>query len=114
MKPARTLFVRLLWSLLSVLLVIGSVPEEAYADYPYSTNYRNKSGGLVWTQAAYAPERVLGQDIFIPDPKTRERLSGRLFNSPAIYSWMPRTASTWRTRGTTASSCLTAEEISTG
>lgn len=69
MKPAKLKLIRLLWGFLAVCLIWVGYPAVASADYPYSTNYRSNSGSLVWTQAAFAPEQVLGQDIFVPDEK---------------------------------------------
>lgn len=69
MKPAQSKMIRLLGGLLAVCLVWVVFPAVVSADYPYSTNYRSSTGSLVWTQAALAPEQVLGRDILIPDPK---------------------------------------------
>ncbi|WP_339319517.1 YIP1 family protein [Paenibacillus sp. FSL R10-2734] len=69
MKPVKLKLFRLLWGFLAVCLVWVGYPAVASADYPYSTNYRSDKGSLVWTQAAFAPEQVLGRDIFVPDPK---------------------------------------------
>lgn len=44
-------------------------PEGAYAYTPYSTNYKDGYGQLVWTQSAYNPVGALGREIYIPDPK---------------------------------------------
>lgn len=69
MKPAQSKMIRLLRGLLAVCLVWVVFPAAVSADYPYSTNYRSAAtGSLVWTQAAFAPEQVLGRDIFVPDP----------------------------------------------
>ncbi|WP_145021388.1 YIP1 family protein [Paenibacillus sp. Y412MC10] len=69
MKPAKLKIIRLLWGLLAVCLVWVGYPAVASADYPYATNYRSDTDSLVWTQAAFAPEQVLGRDVFIPDPE---------------------------------------------
>lgn len=69
MKPAKPIALRLIRGLLAACLAWAGVPAVAHADYPYATNYKNKDGDLVWTQAAFAPERVLGRDVVAPDPK---------------------------------------------
>ncbi|MCA0758632.1 SMP-30/gluconolactonase/LRE family protein [Paenibacillus sp. N4] len=68
MKPSQLNMIRLLRGLLAVCLVWVAFPAVVSADYPYSTNYKSGTGSLVWTQAAFAPEQVLGRDIFIADP----------------------------------------------
>lgn len=67
-------YVRLLWGLIAVCLVMTAYPAAALAEYPYATNYRTQQGELIWTQAAFAPERVLGKDILIPHPEQPEQL----------------------------------------
>lgn len=70
----RNLPTRLLPLLVLCIACLSSsiFPSTANAQYPYSTNYRNASNDLVWTQAAYAPDRILGRDIMLPDPDDRE------------------------------------------
>ncbi|MFD2114973.1 YIP1 family protein [Paenibacillus yanchengensis] len=63
---------RLLPGLLVACLLVVMFPATAFAEYPYSTNYRTSYGTLVWTQAAYAPDQVLGRNIFVTDPENPE------------------------------------------
>lgn len=68
MKPAQSKIVRLLRCMLAACLAWALFPAAASAEYPYATNYKTGYDSLVWTQAAFAPEGVLGRDIFVPDP----------------------------------------------
>jgi streptogramin lyase len=62
LKSRRTLF------FLALLIVMAAiVPVTAAAEVVYTTNTQDADGYLVWTQPAYYPVGIIGQDLTVPD-----------------------------------------------
>lgn len=78
------------WRILSLLVLmvaaVAAMPLSAYAEVPYWTNSKEKTGRLIWTQPAYTPEGIFGKELTIPNKdKPGETSPSPLQNPKDLY-----------------------------
>lgn len=83
MDKQNTMRRRLLVIPFAFMLAVSLLfPSVTYAALPYMTNYRGSDSVLVWMQAAYAPDKILGIDIVVPDPENPDELKESNLSMP--------------------------------
>ncbi|MFD1953885.1 SMP-30/gluconolactonase/LRE family protein [Paenibacillus thailandensis] len=82
MKHLRSILTMLLF--LAVTAVgMSAAPRHTYADVMYNTFTRDGFGKLVWgIQPSYTPEKIIGHDLFAPDPNDPNKLAASPMRGP--------------------------------